>query len=180
MPSPPRFSIWLVPSPTQRETLSALIGDLAARYGAVHFSPHVTIVGDYAMPSEAAALAQFEAVAAFFTAPLSVPIVGAEQSPAHFRSVYALCDASHAALLALHGACAGRLAAETTLHPGAFMPHLSLAYGVTPEARRVDACAEVRGLLAEIGALDLVALQLWDTSLDCARWRLLASVELAD
>lgn len=123
-------SIWLQPCSADLERLQTTVNQLADRLGTQRFIPHLTLVED--MPRSADDLAgvldtHFAGETAF-----SAAITGIQGLPQFFRSLYAAFEP------------AGRLKTLKTIAVEAFgtgsvesfMPHISLAYGVSEEQRR--------------------------------------------
>jgi 2'-5' RNA ligase len=133
-------SVWLMPEAAHEAMLQHLVDELAARFGAPRFRPHLTLVED--QPRSVDDLTpRIEQIATGMEA-FVVPIRAIGTSELHFRSFYALFDAA-GPLLELK-----RRAIETVA-PGRiedFMPHISLLYGVPdgPEKRAAQAGVEKR------------------------------------
>jgi hypothetical protein len=127
-------SVWLMPQAQDEAMLAAIIADLAAQFEAPLFRPHLTLVEDRSF--EAQALAAEVAGIARGIAPFSTRIEGVGTSELFFRAFFARFEAVGPVLelkqRAIHSIAASPI--------GAFMPHISLAYGVedTPQRRRVS------------------------------------------
>ncbi|HWU61837.1 MAG TPA: 2'-5' RNA ligase family protein [Ensifer sp.] len=122
-------SIWLQPSAADLERLQATVDRLSDLLGTQRFIPHLTLVEDMERSAEDLADVldtHFAGETAF-----TVPVTGIHGLPQFFRSLYAGFEP------------AGRLRhlktrAVDTFGTGSvetFMPHISLAYGVTEEQR---------------------------------------------
>jgi 2'-5' RNA ligase len=123
-------SIWLQPSQRDLDRFEDAVRRLSRLLGTPYFMPHLTLVED--MERSAKDLAgvldvQFAGETAF-----SVPVTGIQGLPLFFRSLYAAFEP------------AGRLAALKATAVEAFgvgsvagfMPHISLAYGVSDDQRK--------------------------------------------
>jgi putative hydrolase of the HAD superfamily len=130
------LSIWLVPAEPERAALGQRIDELACRYDAPRFAPHITLfAGTTARADWREALAQaVQGVAA-----LPAQVVGVGHSDQLWKTVF-LQVASSAALLALQRSV---VAALHDPDDYAFDPHLSLIYKLLPEAARVELAREV-------------------------------------
>jgi putative hydrolase of the HAD superfamily len=130
------LSIWLVPAEPERAALAQRIGELARRYDAPRFAPHITLfAGSTARADWREALAQ----AVQGSVALRTRVVEIGHSDQLFKTVY-LQMASSAALLAL------QRNVRAALHDAdeyAFDPHLSLIYKLLPEAARVELASEL-------------------------------------
>ncbi|PWV95370.1 hypothetical protein DFR52_1111 [Hoeflea marina] len=134
-------SIWLMPSDPDHAMLSRIVGRLADEFGTQRFSPHLTLVEDMGRPAdELAALLDrdFSGRAAF-----EAPVAAVSGLPLFFRSLFA-AFAAEGPLLEL------KRTAVTTFGRGdidSFLPHISLAYGVTEE-KKPPAIARLNAELA--------------------------------
>jgi hypothetical protein len=180
-PSPPlpSYSLWLRFEPAADAALQRVVDDLAAGHGATPFTPHVTVVPQFSLPSaeaRGAAAAALRALAAA-TPPLRVLSGGTQAGadPAHWRwrCVYAVCrgEGADGALLA---ALPARARAALGLPPAAepYFPHASVVYSDCAAERRAamrDAAA-ARVDAAFAGGVLGAALELWDTTVEGA-WR---------
>jgi 2'-5' RNA ligase len=166
-------SIWLMPAGEDARRLSGLVDTLAARFGTPKFEPHLTLVED--MARAAAELAPLVDRVAAGVERFAAPIETVETSALFFRSVYMRFKAE-GALLGLKK----RAIAQITPSPlEAFMPHISLAYGV---AEGTDKC-EMQQRLAETLAgepirFTHVSVVSSGKEIPIGDWRVLHSAEL--
>ncbi|TAN15162.1 MAG: haloacid dehalogenase [Rhizobiaceae bacterium] len=139
MPPPPAHSIWLKPAVEDLAMLTGIVDRLAEEFGSPRFQPHLTLVEDMARPAEELAPLVAEVAAAI--PPFSAPVVEIGMSDLFFRSFYARFDAA-GPLLELKKRAIGKIAASPI---DAFMPHISLAYGLAEGPAR----SEARGRIAQ-------------------------------
>lgn len=146
-------SIWLQPCSADLAALQNIVLRLAEKLETPRFIPHLTLVED--MERSAHDLAKvlddhFAGETAF-----SVPVTGVSGLPQFFRSLYAAFEAE------------GRLRALKTRSVEAFgvgtvqsfMPHISLAYGVSEEQRKAvydELRQELNGKLIRFDAIVVV------------------------
>jgi putative hydrolase of the HAD superfamily len=130
------LSIWLVPAEPERAALAQLIDELARRYGAPRFAPHITL---FAGSTARADWREVVAQAVQDSAALPTQVLEVGHSDQLFKTVY-LQMASSAALLALQR---NVRAALPDADEYAFDPHLSLIYKLLPEAARVELAREL-------------------------------------
>lgn len=114
-------SLWLVPQREDSTYLQAIIDQLAAKYQAPRFSPHVTVAGRLQVPDQYQALLS--------TLASAMPILklqnqGLDHSSELFRTVYIRTSLADP-LVALRQKVY-QLWLENTVKP--FMPHISLIY----------------------------------------------------
>ena len=139
--APGVHSIWLMPAADDAAMLERLVEDLAGRFNAPRFQPHLTLVEDMERSVEDLAplvVRVSEGVASF-----EAPVAEIGVSDLFFRSFYARF-AAEGPLLELK-----RRAIDKIL-PGdiaEFMPHISLAYGVEDTFAKRDAVVEAENLL---------------------------------
>lgn len=136
------YHLWLKPSGAPYEMLAAAIRELARRLGAPVFAPHVTLLGHLDEAGEDEHRRRTELLARELR-PFSIVLADAAHGDAYFQCVFLRAQPS-AALLDAH-ARARRVFGGSD-RP--FMPHLSLVYGLYPQARRR---AIIAGLAAELG-----------------------------
>lgn len=120
----PVHSIWLMPPADEEARLAEIVAELAAAFGTPRFCPHLTLVEDMARGADE--LLPLVAGVASGIAPFSAPVAEVATGTAYFRSLYARFDAI-GPLRRLKERAIRQIA------PGdidAFMPHISLAYGV--------------------------------------------------
>src|SRR5690606_30965655 len=125
-PTPPRYSLWLMPPAAVYDRFARLIDALSRRFGTPRFAPHITLASTGAelagdAPARAAALAAE-------LAPVPVRLLDVAHTDDYFRSLFVRAQRTPA-LLAAHRLAAARLGTEPAED---FMPHLSLLYGELP------------------------------------------------
>jgi len=125
-PTPPRYSLWLMPPAPVYDRFARLIDALSRRFGTPRFAPHITLASTGAelagdAPARAAALAAE-------LAPVPVRLLDVAHTDDYFRSLFVRAQRTPA-LLAAHRLAAARLGTEPAED---FMPHLSLLYGELP------------------------------------------------
>lgn len=140
----PRVAIWLVPGQPERTILQHLIADLAVRFSAPRFIPHVTVYSCRRSPSQRE---------------LAVTAALAGQCPSlALRTEGLVCGDR------LTRACYVRLAADTRFHrlrkslqdalprtpADGFEPHLSLLYQFLPATDRARLAGGIRLPVREI------------------------------
>lgn len=114
-------SLWLVPQPEDSAYLQGIIDQLATKYQAPRFNPHVTVAGRLQVSSQyQSSLADLAAA----TPTLCLQNQGLDQSSALFRTVYVRTDLNDS-LVALRQRVY-ELWPENVVKP--FMPHISLIY----------------------------------------------------
>ncbi|WP_413991287.1 2'-5' RNA ligase family protein [Labrys okinawensis] len=166
-------SVWLMPAAEDDALLSAIVADLAKAFGSEVFTPHLTLVED--RPVEAETLtAQVRAIAAGI-APFTARIEGIKTGETFFRAFYALFEAD-GPILALKQRAIGSIAASPL---SAFMPHVSLAYGVTdtPQRRRLSWEMDQR-LAGHSIRFDRIGVVSSAQAIPIAEWQVRASVPL--
>ena len=129
-------STWLMPSRDDARLFADIVEALSLRFDTPRFEPHLTLLQDREVP--AGRLGQFWRGRRLDSHVLA-RITGVEAGPRYFRSIYARI-ADEPGLHGLHAAACLEFGAEE-----AFMPHVSLAYGV-PES---PSKREARRLLCE-------------------------------
>jgi 2'-5' RNA ligase len=133
-----RVSYWLMPAGPDRETLSQVIRELAARYDAPMFDPHVTIYSGPLQESDAVPEIVSETAAAFSSFALSTTgIAHSEQ----FTKTLFIELAGNDVLTRL----SRRLKQEmSTQNEYELKPHLSLIYAALPTQAREQLEHELR------------------------------------
>lgn len=102
-----------------------------------------------------------------------VPFVEAEQaSESPYKAVYAVCVLEPQ--LVLWNTSMQKLFVTSE----AFLPHLSLVYGVLSDATRVEILNETAGLVRELGAVRCNKLQAWSTGNTTDKWELIEEWDL--
>jgi len=165
----PIHSIWLMPAPANEAMLTAVVRELADRFGAPFFAPHLTLRGDTEQP-----LAELERAieaAARQVEPFSEPVACVEGSEAFFRSFYAR-----------FAICPALAALKRALDPeglDSFMPHVSLLYGPVEAAAKAEAIGEIDKRLAERPIrFDRIGVVTSGQDVPIANWRVVASLRL--
>lgn len=169
---PSEYSIWLLPAPTQEQSLAQTIAGLAEGQGGTVFEPHVTLQGDLAFPLEN--LSQLCETLAKLVVVQRWRIVRVENSEHFFRCLY-LRFGNEPGFDALQGAAQAFTQTAKGLSP---FPHLSLAYGQqSPE--HVNAHASLSKTFAgqEI-TFDRLAVNLSSKNVPIAMWQSLAEYPL--
>lgn len=143
LPSPPEYSLWLLPAEQEMAWLKPLIANLAAQFGTPPFIPHVTIQGDLGLSRD-----QVATLAAKLanSCPMLVWEIKGTDSSAHFyRSLYlefSICtDFTRLQEKSLSGT-----GIQTGLSP---FPHLSLAYGEANVCDKSDLILKLTPYLAD-------------------------------
>jgi hypothetical protein len=131
-------SLWLVPEGPEAQAVSALIGELSARFGTPSFPPHVTLLAGIGADPEAV-VARARGLAGSLR-DFSVRFDGLEHSAEFFRAVIVRVAPDLPILDARRRAQAA-FPAEPV---GPFVPHLSLLYGSLPVETRRHLIADVR------------------------------------
>ena len=166
------YSLWLLPCADDALWLTAMIDDLAPRFGTPPFIAHVTVQGDSVLSCEglsalARSLAQTIPV-------LRWPIADVASSAHYFRMLYLAFASSDDFARLQQGAVA---ATQTRVGLSPF-PHLSLAYGnhadrAAARASELDASLQGRTL-----TFDRLAVARSSCTVPIADWRIAASFAL--
>lgn len=164
-------SLWLVPDGPEAQAITALIGELSARFGTPPFPPHVTLLGGLAADPETAVVRSRQLSAVLCD--LSVRFNGLEHSAEYFRALVARIAPDLPILDARRRA----QAAFPSEPMGPFMPHLSLLYGSLPVETRRLLADEVRE--SAPSAIVLRSLDVMSTDGTASEWRRLARLPLA-
>lgn len=135
-------SIWLRPARDDLRFLESIVTELASRFASPIFEPHATLVPD--MRRSADELLPLVLSLAVGRKPLDVAIEDVTGTDAYFRFFYAALQKTPA-LMALKQDSLG-ISGERDI--SAFLPHVSLAYGVTDKASRETEMARLAGSLA--------------------------------
>lgn len=134
----PRCALWLVPAEPDRCLLEGVMGELAGRYGAPRFVPHVTLFGGNRLAPRAVRATL--AACARATTPLTLATAGIGHSGAFFQALFLVI-----ADVAPVGRLRQELGRELGLDPAAApRPHLSLIYAELPAAERRQLGGELR------------------------------------
>ncbi len=137
------LAFWLVPAAKEKEFFVSLIGELAQRFDAPRFEPHVTLLGAEVQPFSARHALQ-EVCAS--CGPVELTIAGIEWSEHYTKTLFVQFHPSPAA-----SALSERL--RETLGCGGgydFDPHLSLLYRELPEATKRDTARGIRVPFARV------------------------------
>jgi hypothetical protein len=132
-PQSPVHSIWLMPVVEDLAMLTGLVDGLAEEFGSPRFQPHLTLVEDTERPAEE--LVPLVAEAAAGIPSFSAPVIEIGMSGLFFRSFYVRFDAKDH-LLELKRRAAGKISSSPV---DAFMPHISLAYGLAEGPLKTEA-----------------------------------------
>ena len=165
------ISLWLVPEGPEGLAISALVGELSARFGTPQFAPHVTLLGGIAASADAAVATARDLAATL--SDLSIRFDGLEHSADYFRALVVRVAPDLPILDARRRAQAA-FPAEPV---GPFVPHLSLLYGTLPVETRRHLAAEVRESAPP--AIVMRALEVQQTEGTPAEWRRLARLPLS-
>lgn len=134
-------SIWLRPTRDDLRFLESIVTELAGRFASPIFEPHATLVPD--MRRSADELLPLALSLAVGRKPLDVLVEGVAGTEAYFRSFYAALQKTPA-LMALKQASLD-ISGEKDV--SAFLPHVSLAYGVADHPSREREMTRMAGLL---------------------------------
>lgn len=166
------LSVWLCPAVSCEGPLDALIQHFAADLrGSAAFRPHMTVVGGFSAPLDAAAamIQRWAAGRPAMVAAVADAVAGAS----FFMSVYASFDATAGTpWMALNADAQKELGLAY-----AYVPHVSLAYGAFAQSDRERAAAVTRAALAG-RRIVFDRLELWDTSGETHEWERLAVAPL--
>lgn len=165
-------SIWLQPAASDLERLQATVNHLAERLGSPRFIPHLTLVEDMertAQDLEDVLNKHFSTESAF-----SANVTAIDGLPQFFRSLYAGFEP------------AGRLRHLKTIAVDAFgtgavenfMPHISLAYGVTAEQRAAVLATLEQELLGAPIKFESIAIVNSAQSIPIQDWKIVHSLRL--
>jgi len=149
--------------------LTAMVRELADRFGAPFFAPHLTLRGDTEQP-----LAELERAieaAARRVEPFSEPVACVEGSEAFFRSFYAR-----------FAICPALAALKRALDPegrDSFMPHVSLLYGPVEAAAKTQVIGEIdKRLAGRPIRFDRIGVVTSGQDVPIADWRVVSSLRL--
>lgn len=165
-------SIWLQPADTDFKRLQATINRLADQFGTPRFMPHLTLVEDMQRTAEdlAGVLdANFAGEIGF-----SAPVTIIHGLPQFFRSLYAGFEPAgrlrHLKTRAVEAFGTGSV--------DTFMPHISLAYGVTVEQRASVLAALKQEFSGETIRLDAIAVISSAQSVPIENWKIVHTLRL--
>jgi 2'-5' RNA ligase len=134
------YHLWLKPSGAPHDLLAGAIRELARKLGAPVFAPHVTLLG-HLEGKEDEHRRRTELLARELR-PFPIVLAEAAHGDAYFQCLFLRVQQSSAVVDAHARACRVFRRPER-----AYLPHLSLVYGVYPEARKR---AIIAGLPAEL------------------------------
>ncbi len=135
-------SIWLMPRLEQEKMFSEIVQDLAKRFASPVFQPHLTLVED--MPRTCEELEPLLTQVAEGAASFEAGIETIEESPLYYRSFYARFPV----VAPLRTMKEKAVAVFGVGDIEAFMPHISLAYGVPESSEKSQAMAVLHGRMA--------------------------------
>jgi Cyclic phosphodiesterase-like protein len=157
-------SLWLMPDATAMQDFVAAHRDLARRFNAPRFDPHLTLIGGSAM--NLAGMKAWLSEIARGIAPFSAPVADVVTGPEYFRSFYALFTAE-GAILELKR----RSMAMLDEGVGDFMPHVSLLYGqVEPKAKETARVALASQFNGRAIGFDSLAISLSGPGVEVEDW----------
>jgi hypothetical protein len=163
-------SLWLVPDGPEAQAISALIGEMSARFGTPPFAPHVTLVGG--LGADPDAVVERARDLSRLLRDFSLRFEGLEHSADYFRALVVrvapdlpILDARRRAQMAFPSESFGP-----------FVPHLSLLYGTLPVETRRHLAAEARD--SAPGAMVMKSLEVVLTEGEPGAWRHLARLPL--
>ncbi|QSV46209.1 HAD-IA family hydrolase [Geobacter benzoatilyticus] len=135
-----RFSVFLVPAADDRRWAEGVIRELAARYDAPPFEPHVTVYGgSYDTDADLEPVRRALAEAAAGTGPITLRVTGLGVTEEYFRSLF-VAFGDEPPLSRVHEMVKGAVAADSG---HVLMPHLSLLYADMPLAAKEMAARTV-------------------------------------
>lgn len=146
------YHLWLKPTGSPYDMLAGAIHELARELAAPVFEPHVTLLG-HLEGTEREHTRRTKALARELR-PFSIVLTEAAHGDTRFQCLFMRVQAS-AAVMDAHAR------ARRLFHrgKGAYMPHLSLAYGLFPEGRRREMIARLPAALRtsfEVSAVYLI------------------------
>ena len=168
-----RVALWLLPAEPVRTALAGLLNDLASRYDAPRFTPHITLFAGidsrHSAPDQASLAQLTDGLAG-----CAVRVSGVGHSDQLFKTLY-LQVAPNDALAAL-----AQRARSVFVDAGdyRFEPHLSLIYKLLPASEREHLAGELKAPKSfECDTVSVVAPGEggWN---DVPAWRTLASTPL--
>ena len=135
-------SIWLLLSQQDEHWAQSLIDRLAEELGTPRFQPHLTLLGDVALPEQTLTAQLQTATAA--SATIQTRISGIEYLDEFFRTFFLRIE-DHPAIRALHE----QIHTGFGRHPEPrFMPHISLIYGELKPALKKNLYARLEDVVA--------------------------------
>ena len=166
-------SIWLMPARDDEAMLREVVDELAMRFGAPVFRPHLTLMEETARGVAELTAETTEIAAGIGGFSAIVRDIGL--SELYYRSFYALFDAA-GPLLELKQRAVARIAPDRV---DAFMPHVSLLYGIAdgPEKRAAQKMVAQRLVGRQI-RFDRVCVVASAKEIPIAEWAIRSSVHL--
>ncbi len=130
------LALWLLPSSPAREAFRALIGDLAGRFDAPPFEPHLTLLG---VPfQDSVHFAQLEEL--LLAPSIELEIEGIEFSEKYTKTLFVQFK-QQPKLIELQNAVLRSLGIEEEQE---LNPHLSLIYRTMPNERKAELARSIR------------------------------------
>ena len=124
-----RFSVFLVPAQDDRSWAQGVIEELAARYDAPSFEPHVTVYGgSFAEDAELEPVRRALAGAAAEGEPITLRATGLGVTEEYFKTLFVSFE-EESRLRRLHGLVKGAMVRDSGYE---LVPHLSLLYADMP------------------------------------------------
>jgi hypothetical protein len=158
------YSLWLMPAAAAMRDFVAVNRDLARRFNAPRFDPHLTLIGGSAM--NLAGMKAWLPEIARGIAPFSAPVADVVTGPEYFRSFYALF-AAEGSILELKR----RSMAMLDEGVGDFMPHVSLLYGpVEAKAKETARVALANQFNGRAIGFDSLAISLSGPGVEVEDW----------
>lgn len=165
-------SIWLQPSSADLDRLDKTVRRLSGLLGTPRFIPHLTLAEDMERSAEDLADVldtHFAGETAF-----TVPITGIHGLPQFFRSLYAAFEpAGRLTQLKARSVEAFGVGSVET-----FMPHISLAYGVTEEQRQAVLADLAREFTSHPIRFDAIAVVNSAQSIPIEEWKVVHTLKL--
>lgn len=135
-----RFSVFLVPAKDDRRWAQGVIAELAARYDAPLFEPHVTVYGgSYTEDAELEPVRRALAGAAAEGGPITLRVIGLGVTEEYFKTLF-VSFGEDPRLRRLNEAVKGTVARDSGYE---LVPHLSLLYADIPLAAKEMAAGTV-------------------------------------
>ena len=163
------YSLWLVPdrSSSIYQGLTSVIAEIADRYSAPIFHPHVTLLGGLIGLSQVVGGTR---KLADMIMPLEIQLGDIRSHGTYFQLLFSKVERTEAVMCAYAKAQAIFGAGE-----GEYFPHLSLAYGDIPEADLdilLDLIPRQPGFSSSVGRKFVVSeIELWRTRGAVEDWR---------
>ena len=176
LPKIPPISFWLLPAEPDLQLLTALINQLADKYNAPRFVPHVTLLVSHLAEDESATQLLESAVKGI--SPPNLEILGLGHDPDRFKSVFIRLNSEPILPLnaALRASC--RYSADYQLHA-----HLSLLYLQLPFVEKLSLISDLQLSQSRLYFDSVAAVRpgYGQRSFDdVEQWRFAAQVKLTD